>query len=56
MLYELREYKAVPGMLPVLLKRFETQVAPLMEKHGIRLHGFWTTLIGPAANVANGLR
>lgn len=52
MLYELREYRAVPGMLPVLLKRFETQVAPLMEKHGIRLHGFWTTLIGPAANVA----
>ena len=52
MLYELREYKAVAGKLPALLKRFETQVGPIMEQHGIRLVGFWTTLIGPSANVA----
>jgi hypothetical protein len=52
LIYELREYKAVPGKLPLLLKRFETQVSALMEKHGIRILGFWTTLIGPAANVA----
>ena len=52
MIYELREYKAVAGLLPTLLKRFETDVLPLWEKHGIRPVGFWTTLIGPAANVA----
>jgi len=52
MLYELREYKAVAGRLPVLLKRFENEVLPLWERHGIRATGFWTTLIGPSANVA----
>ena len=52
MIYELREYRAMPGMLPVLLKRFAEQVMPLWEKHGIRQVGFWTTLIGPAQNVA----
>ena len=51
-IYELREYKAMPGKLPLLLKRFETQVGPIMEKNGIRILGFWTTLIGPSANVA----
>lgn len=52
MFYELRVYKAVPGQLPVLLKRFENDVLPLWERHGIRATGFWTTLIGPSANVA----
>jgi hypothetical protein len=51
MLYELRIYKAIPGQLPVLLKRFENDVLPLWKRHGIRATGFWTTLIGPAANV-----
>ena len=52
MLYELRIYKAMPGRLPVLLQRFENEVLPLWEHHGIRAVGFWTTLIGPSANVA----
>ena len=42
----------MPGLLPTLLKRFEADVLPIWEKHGIRQVGFWTTLIGPAANVA----
>ncbi len=52
MIFELREYKAMPGMLLTLLSRFEEQVLPLWDKHGIRQVGFWTTHIGPAANVA----
>ena len=52
MIFELREYKAVAGMLPTLLSRFENQVLPLWDKHGIKQVGFWTTHIGPSANVA----
>jgi hypothetical protein len=52
MLYELRVYKAMPGRLPILLKRFESTVLPLWKKHGIQPAGFWTTLIGEAANVS----
>jgi len=52
MLYELREYESMPGMLPVLLKRFQENVIPLWEKHGIVPLGFWTTLIGESANVS----
>src|SRR5512139_1512408 len=46
MLHELRIYRAVPGRLPALLKRFETITLKLWEKHGIRQAGFWTTVIG----------
>jgi hypothetical protein len=46
MIYELRVYHAVPGRLPDIVKRFETHALKLMEKHGIRQAGFWTTLVG----------
>lgn len=51
MIYELRVYTALPGRLPALLKRFETQTLRIWEKHGIKQAGFWTTLIGPENNV-----
>jgi hypothetical protein len=46
MLYELRIYRAVPGKLPALLRRFEKVTLDIWKKHGIRQAGFWTTLIG----------
>ena len=46
MIYEMRVYRAVPGRLPALLKRFETITLKLWEKHAIRPAGFFTTLIG----------
>src|SRR6266702_6168594 len=46
MIYEMRQYRCVPGRLPALLKRFETATLKLWEKHGIRQAGFFTTLIG----------
>ena len=46
MIYELRVYHSIPGRLPALLKRFETQVLRIWAKHGIRQAGFWTTVIG----------
>lgn len=48
MIYELRVYRAVPGRLPAVLKRFETITMALWKKHGIRQAGFFTTVIGPS--------
>ena len=46
MIYELRVYHAMPGKLPALLRRFEDHTLNIWERLGIRLVGFWTTLIG----------
>ena len=46
MMYELRIYRAMPGRMPALLKRFETKTLKIWERHGIRQVGFWTTLVG----------
>ena len=46
MLYEMRVYRAVPGRLPAVMKRFETITLELWKKHGIRQAGFWTTIVG----------
>lgn len=48
MLYELRTYRAMPGRMPALLKRFETRTLKIWERMGIRQLGFWTTVIGPS--------
>ena len=50
MIYELRIYRALPGRLPALLKRFDTATLRIWEKHGIRQAGFWTTVIGESNN------
>ena len=46
MIYEMRQYRCLPGRLPALLKRFETATLKIWEKHGIKQAGFFTTLIG----------
>jgi hypothetical protein len=46
MIYELREYRAMPGRMGDLLNRFDTVTLKLFEKHGIRQVGFWTTEVG----------
>lgn len=48
MIYELRVYTCLPGRLPALLKRFETETLKLWERHGVRQAGFWMTLVGPS--------
>jgi hypothetical protein len=45
-LYELREYVAVPGRLPVLIERFNTTTIPLFAKHGMELVQIGRTSIG----------
>ena len=46
MIHELRIYRAVPGRLPDLLRRFETITLDIWARHGIRQAGFWTTVLG----------
>lgn len=46
MIYELRLYHAMPGKMPALLRRFEEHTLKIWTRTGIRLVGFWTTLIG----------
>jgi len=46
MIYEMRVYRAVPGRMPALLKRFEAITLDLWKRHGIRQAGFWTTAVG----------
>ena len=46
MIYEQRIYSCIPGRLPALLKRFESQTLAIWKKHGIRPVGFWTVLVG----------
>jgi NIPSNAP len=50
MIQELRVFHCVPGRLPALLKRFETDTLRLFEKHGIKQLGFWTVAIGESSN------
>ena len=46
MIYELREYYAVPGRLPALNQRFEKITLGYFTKHGMRVVGFWTDEVG----------
>ena len=48
MIYEMRRYRAMPGRLPALLKRFETRTLKIWDRMGIRQSGFWTNIIGPS--------
>jgi len=50
MIHELRVLHCVPGRLPALLRRFETQTLRLFEKQGIKQLGFWTVAIGESNN------
>jgi hypothetical protein len=49
MLYEHRLYEAAPGKLPALIERFKAG-EPFRQKHGIRLVGMWTPVLGGASN------
>jgi len=49
MLHEMRIYRAMPGKLPALHRRFEEYTVKILEKHGIRPIGFWTTVIGESS-------
>ena len=46
MLYEWRIYSAVPGRMEALHDRFEKVTLRMFKKHGIKVVGFWETVVG----------
>jgi hypothetical protein len=46
MIYEYRAYYAVPGRMPDIQRRFNDVTMRLFDKHGIKVVGFWETVIG----------
>src|SRR3989454_10314059 len=46
MIYEYRAYYVMPGRMPDLQKRFAEITLNLFKKHGIRVVGFWETVVG----------
>jgi hypothetical protein len=46
MIYEYRAYYAMPGRMPDIQKRFNDVTMKLFAKHGIKVIGFWDTVIG----------
>lgn len=49
MIYELRIYHAMPGMLAALDIRFKDLVLGLLDRHGINALGFWKSDVGPSS-------
>jgi hypothetical protein len=45
-IYELRIYDVIPGKLQALNDRFANTTARIFEKHGIKVIGFWTDIVG----------
>ena len=50
MIYELRTYRATPGRITDLNRRFAEVTLGFMKKYEIRMHGFWTYEIGGPSN------
>ena len=46
MIYEYRAYYAAPGKMPDIQKRFADHTMKLFAKHGIKVVGFWESVIG----------
>ena len=46
MIYEYRAYYALPGKMPDIQKRFNDVTMKLFAKHGIKVVGFWDTIVG----------
>lgn len=46
MIHELRVYEAMPGKLPALHSRFRDVTLGLFERHGLKVVGFWDTVVG----------
>ena len=46
MIYEWRVYEAYPGRMDALNERFSKITLKYFEKHGIKVIGFWTAVVG----------
>lgn len=46
MIYEWRIYEVVPGKMKEINRRFEKYWKGLLEKNGMKIIGFWESIIG----------
>ncbi len=46
MIYEERIYTIMPGKMADIERRFANHTLRLFEKHGIKIVGFWRTVVG----------
>jgi hypothetical protein len=46
MIYEERIYTIMPGKMADIERRFADHTLKLFEKHGIKVVGFWKTILG----------
>ena len=46
MIYEYRVYEAAPGRMGDLQARFRNHTMRILERHGIKIIGFWTPSVG----------
>jgi hypothetical protein len=46
MIYELRIYHVMPGKMDDINRRFRDHTLELFANHGIRVVGFWQTVVG----------
>lgn len=47
MIVNIRTYTLVPRKMPVYLKLFEELGLPAMQRHGLDLMGYYTSVVGP---------
>lgn len=45
-IYEYRVYQSTPGNMPALQRRFESATLRILDRHGVRIIGFWLPMIG----------
>ena len=46
MIYEYRVYEAMPGRMGDLQARFRDHTMAILQRHGIKIVGFWTPSVG----------
>ncbi len=46
MIYELRIYHVMPGRMEDINRRFRDHTLKLFARHGIKVVGFWQTVVG----------
>lgn len=51
MIYEYRAYYIAPGRMPDIQRRFADVTMRLFTKHGIKVVGFWDTVIGDSSEL-----
>ena len=53
MVVNIRTYTLVTRKMPAYLKLFEENALPVMQRHGIELMGYYTSVVGPQNQVVH---